>query len=362
MKVVFLAPQNSIHVVRWANAIAESAGDLHLITMHDQKHELSAEIKVHRLRFSAPLGYLLNIFQLRSLIKKIRPDIIHVHQLSGHGTLMSLSLIKGYLLSIYGSDIYNFPNKSLFHRLIIKYNLKRATYLASTSHVMALETGKYTNKKIFITPFGIDTDKFKALKDPFTKDNFITIGLVKTLKKKYGIEYLVRAISLLEQKLTLSSTLKLQIKLVVYGYGELRPALENLSKSLHIDAEFPGFIKYEDVPEVINNYDIVCIPSIENSESFGVSAVEAMACERPLIVSNTDGLKEVVLDNSTGLIVRKQDPEAIADALLKLINNKALAVELGKNGRKRVLEMYKWCNNVKQMLEIYEQIVVSNRH
>ncbi len=359
MKVVFLAPQNSIHVTRWANAIVKYADELHLITLHNQKHFLSTEVKVHRLKYNAPLGYISNFLQLRSLIKKIEPDIIHVHQLSGHGTLMSLTFLKNYLISIYGSDVYSFPNKSPIHKLLIKNNLKNAKYLASTSHIMAQETKKYTNKQIFVTPFGIDADKFKSFKDPFTKDKIITVGLVKTLKKKYGIEYLVRAVPIVERELKKISILNVRIKLIVYGYGELKPKLEKLSDSLHIDAGFPGFIKYEDVPEVINSMDIICIPSIDNSESFGVSAVEAMACERPLVVSNVDGLREVVIHEKTGLIVKKEDPEAIAVALLRLINDNSMAIELGKNGRKRVLEMYDWNDNVKHMLEIYEQIYAS---
>lgn len=352
MKVVFIAPQNSIHVIRWANAVVEKVEELHLITLHPTRHNLSEKVKVHKLKFKAPIGYISNSFELKKLINKINPDIVHIHQLSGHGTLMSLTGIKGYLLSVYGSDIYNFPRKTVFHKGLIKYNLRRASFLASTSNVMAEEIRKYTKKEIFVTPFGVDINKLKKLNSIFSKRKTVTIGLVKTLKKKYGIEYLIRAVPILEKKLQ-----DFKIHLIVYGEGELKSHLKDLSNSLKISAEFPGYINNELLPEVINQFDIVCIPS--NNESFGVSAVEAMACERPLVVTNADGLKEVVDDNINGIIVEKMNPYSIAEGLYKLIKNKDLSLEMGRNGREKVLNKYNWEDNVDQMLKIYKRMLNS---
>ena len=100
--------------------------------------------------------------------------------------------------------------------------------------------------------------------------------------------------------------------------------------------------------------DIFVAPSIE--ESFGVAAVEAMACETPVIVSDADGLKEVIVNNETGFIVSKKDYKTIAEKLKELILNEALRIKFGRNGRKRVLELYNWDNNVKNMIEVYEEI------
>ena len=150
-----------------------------------------------------------------------------------------------------------------------------------------------------------------------------------------------------------------KIRLVIYGKGELKDKLENLSKELKIDDKvlFKGYKSNEDVPIVLNKMDIFVVPSILDSESFGVAAVEAMACEVPVIASSVGGLKEVVVDSETGYLVSKKNYKEIADKLKKLILNEELRISLGKAGRKRVLENYNWDSNVEYMIKIYEEII-----
>lgn len=83
--------------------------------------------------------------------------------------------------------------------------------------------------------------------------------------------------------------------------------------------EFCGFIPNKDVPAALHSLDIACIPSILDSESFGVSAVEAMSCSVPVVVSDVDGLKEVVDDGVTGFVVERKNPQAMADKIIELI-------------------------------------------
>jgi glycosyltransferase involved in cell wall biosynthesis len=357
MKVVLIAPQSIIHTVRWANAIIKHVEELHLITLHssNKKDKIDSDVIIHKLRFKAPYGYILNIFEVQKLIAKIKPDIIHVHSCSGHGTMISLTNIKNYLLSIYGSDIYEFPQKSFLNKQIIRFNLSRAGFLASTSNAMALETKKYTNKDIYITPFGVDVDEFDNRRMPFHDKNEFRIGLVKALKEKYGIEHLIRAIPILNKKF-LKNGIKKELLVKIYGKGEQKEKLVNLVNELQLNdiILFPGYISNNEVSSVLNEFDIVCIPS--ESESFGVSAVESMACERPVIVSDVDGLKEVVSHEESGIVVPSRNPNAIASAIFSLLNDKDYAIQLGINGRKRVLELYDWDKNVKHMIDVYDEI------
>ena len=97
-------------------------------------------------------------------------------------------------MSVWGSDVYDFPKVSFLHRCILKYTLKKADKILSTSHVMALETHQYTPKEIEITPFGVNTDLFKKI--PVHRDDTYIIGNVKTLLPKYGIDVLIKAFQL----------------------------------------------------------------------------------------------------------------------------------------------------------------------
>lgn len=360
MKIIFLGEATSIHTIRWVNSLSEKGIEVILVSLKGEVDiigKINENVKVIYLPFGTKLGYYLNVFALKKIISKEKPDLINAHYASGYGTLGRLSGFNKKLLNVWGSDVYDFPNESKIKKRIIEKNLKNYTAIASTSYCMAEETKKYLenkNRKIYITPFGVDTKKFKNFNIEKNK-NEIVIGIVKTLTENYGIEYLIRAIKELENTLDIENYKK--IRLLIYGKGELKNKLEALTKELQIEDKviFKGYISNEDVPKALNEMDIFVVPSI--NESFGVAAVEAMACEIPVIASSVGGLKEVIVDKETGYLVPKKDHKEIAKYLKKLILDKNLRTSLGENGRKRVLENYDWNSNVEYMIKIYEEII-----
>lgn len=356
MKVIFISGADSIHTVRWINTLSEKGIDIVLISLKDHENfegNINKNIKIIYLPVKGKKGYYLNYFVINRIIRKEKPDIVNVHYASGYGTLGRFIKFKNKLLNVWGSDVYDFPNQSKLKEYILIKNLSSYKAIASTSKCMAEETKKYIkNKKIYITPFGVDINLFKNLN--YKKDkNKIIIGIVKTLAPKYGIEYMIKAIKELENLLKKEIFDKIEVH--IYGEGCLQQELEKLVMNLNLKEKikFLGYIKNTDVPKAINKMDIFVVPSV--LESFGVAAVEAMACEVPVIVSDAEGLKEVVSNNETGFVVPKKNYKMIAEKLKILILNQKLRKEFGKNGRKRVLDLYEWNNNVDNMIRIYKE-------
>ena len=121
-KVFFISAASSIHTVKWVNSLSEDY-EVHLIYCNNHQPKIDSVNKnviLHKLHFKAPIGYYLNSIELRKLYKKIHPDIINVHYASGYGTLARISRIKPVLLSIWGSDVYDFPNQSKIKNRILK--------------------------------------------------------------------------------------------------------------------------------------------------------------------------------------------------------------------------------------------------
>jgi glycosyltransferase involved in cell wall biosynthesis len=296
------------------------------------------------------ISILLSLPKLKRAIKNFKPDIIHAHYATSYGLLGALSGFKPLIISVWGSDVYRFPNISILHKLLIKFNLFRATEILSTSNAMATEVKKYTNKKIEITPFGVDIDLFKKKLKP--QNNTFIIGNVKTLSKNYGIDVLIESFKIVVEK-----NPGLKLKLQIIGEGSDKEKLKVLSKNLGIDekVDFLGKIENSLLPDYYNNFDIAV--SLSHSESFGVVAIEAMACECPVVVSNADGFTEVVENNKTGFIVPKNNAQAAATTIQKYIDNKELIGKFGKNGRKRVEKYYNWNDNVIKMIEIYSKLL-----
>ena len=145
--------------------------------------------------------------------------------------------------------------------------------------------------------------------------------------------------------------------LKIVGDGSQYASLKALAERLKIDDKviFVGRVPQSDLPNYYNSFDVAAF--LSNKESFGVVAVEAMACECPVVVSDADGFTEVVEDNVTGFIVPKRDVEATATAIQKFIDNPDLRKTMGTAGRERVQRMFEWNENVKTMLEHYKRLI-----
>jgi len=364
LKIAYLAARSAIHTVRFVNALAQRGYAISLITLHDGGDVLDKRVQLFKLPIPAPWGYFLNAPFLRKLLKQLQPDLLHVHYASGYGTLGRLSQFQPLILSVWGSDIFDFPQQSFLHRALLVKNLQAATQICSTSQIMATATaaiiqGKPLTRKIAITPFGVDTTLFYP-RPELRNNNLFKIGTVKTLAPKYGIDTLIRAFHLLRGTLAKSDPpLAHRLRLGIAGSGSQQADLQALVNHLELSTvtEFAGQLPHASVPNYLNQLDIYVAASRLDSESFGVAILEASACGLPVVVSRVGGLPEVVEDTVSGYLVEKDHVEQFADTLLKLVQNKALREILGQAGRELVLKNYTWQESIKILEEVYKNNV-----
>ena len=370
MKIVLFANPDSVHTLKWVTSLCRNNIDIVLFSLNNfnpipyqdlknfRSYSLNNDSKLSTSNNKIKkLTYLFSIKKIKKIIEHEKPDILHSHYATSYGLIGALTNFHPFIISVWGSDVFDFPKVSILHRKIIEFNLRKADKVLSTSNIMAKETEKYTRKQIEVTPFGIDLQIFKPLKTKsLFEDNAIVIGTIKSLASKYGIEYLIKAFKIISDKYA-----DLNLKLLIVGGGteERELYLKNLCKELHIDkkVKFTGFIAHEEVPVYYNMLDIYVAVSILDSESFGVAILEASACEIPVVVSNVGGLPEVVKNEETGFIVEPKNEFETACAIEKLILNKDLRLTMGKNGRKHVEENYEWNFCVQKMISIYQSMI-----
>lgn len=365
MKILLLADHKSVHTVKWARSLSNKGFEIMIASFAKPNNELYKDFNkisvvglgisdktIARGSYFGKLEYLLLLSKVKEIITSFKPDILHAHYASSYGLLGALTKFHPYIISVWGSDVFDFPKKSFVHRTILKYNLKKADKILSTSRIMAKETNKYTNKHIEITPFGIDSNIFKPLTGKTLFDqNDIVIGTVKSLETVYGLGTLIKTFKTLTDKYP-----RLPLKLLIVGGGSKEGIYKKEISNLKIENQtvFAGKIFIDQVPQYHNMMDIEVF--LSNSESFGVAVIEASACEKPVVVSNVGGLPEVVEENVTGLIVKPNNPEEAAKAIEKLILDPQLRTSMGKKGRKRAKEYFNWEDNVNQMINIYNSI------
>lgn len=364
MKILFLAPANSIHTVRWVNALVERGHEVSLVSLvnhRNQENNINTKVAAYELPIAGMKGYYLNALKLRRLAKRIKPDVVNAHYASGYGTLMRMAKLKNTLLSVWGSDVYDFPYQNKVCMRILRKNLGYAQRIASTSNCMAEQTRKIIGKNldIAVTPFGVDLKEFSEKE--IIESNDIRIGCIKTLEQKYGMDSLIKAIRILIDRLSERKLINETKRICcnIYGDGSQREKLQGLIDKLELTnvVTLMGKIPHEKVPSVLSEMDIFCILSEKDSESFGVAAVEASASGIPVVASDVSGFKEVIEDGVTGIIVNRRSPEQAAVALESLILNPALCSKMGKAGRRRVEKLYDWEKNVEVMEKAYMELL-----
>jgi len=359
MKLLLLAPASVIHTQRWVEALHERGVQLVLATQHDEgAWRAPVGVRVVRLPHCGSAGYFRNVPALRRLLRDERPDLLSAHYASGYGTTASLAGFRPWLLSVWGSDVYDFPYEGQLQGWLLRRSLRQADAVASTSEAMAGQVRRLVPDigPVAVTPFGIDTDRFAPQPPslPHTHDGTV-IGTVKTLAPKYGIDLLLRAFALVRAAADPSAALSL----VIVGDGPQRAELEALSRTLGIaaDVRFVGAVAHAEVPLWLNRFDMYVAASRLDSESFGVAVLEASACGLPVVVSDVGGLPEVVVQGETGSVVPREDVAALAQAIAQLVAAPELRRRFGAAGREWVLAHYGWQDSVDAMLRCLDEVV-----
>lgn len=362
MRVLLLSGSSSVHTVRWANGLVECGVEVHVVSLHRAIAPFHPDVSEHHLGPNPPLGYFLAVPTVRRLMQRIRPDIVNAHYASGYGTLARLCRARPLMLSVWGSDVYDFPKGGPVNRWMIRRNVEYADSVASTSLSMEAETRRWaTPKVVFITPFGVDPELFQPKPDgmPATGRELITIGTVKTLAPKYGVDTLLEGFAHLRSELVAGQQADLaeRLRLLIIGGGGQHDELVRLATRLGIGhvTEFRGRVPHEQVPRCLHELDVYVALSRLDSESFGVAILEASASGIPVVVSDADGPKEMTVDGVTGYIVPRDEPKLAAEALGKLVRSEELRRQMGRAGREHVLSRYTWRQSLSTMLDAYRQ-------
>ena len=138
--------------------------------------------------------------------------------------------------------------------------------------------------------------------------------------------------------------------LLIVGDGKERQTLEELTSKLAIQSNVLFLGSRKDVIEVVSTFDMAVLTS--NREAFSNVILEYMASSKPVVTTNVSGVAEQVMDKETGYIVPCENPDALADAILHLLNNKSISIKMGKTGRIKVEKEF----TLQKMVGKYESL------
>jgi len=195
---------------------------------------------------------------------------------------------------------------------------------------------------------GVDTDQFSP-NGPTIETDGPTILFVGRFVLAKDLPELLRSFVTVHEEHPES-------QLVLVGDGPLKNRLENLSDSLGLNeaVSFAGYIQPEEVPAYYRGADVFALSS--KRESFGMVLLEAMACGTPIIAPNIDYIPEIINEGRCGMLYEKGNKKELAEKLLRILESRELAAELGEQGRKRSVNHYTWAQQSEQLYQVFREV------
>jgi glycosyltransferase involved in cell wall biosynthesis len=348
-RVVYLADAPYIHTRRWVQHFAQRGWDAHVISFRPAEIEGATVHYAGGLEAIGKARYLVHARRVSSMIRDLRPDLLHALHLTSYGFLAGLSGFQPSIVSVWGTDVLEAPSLTPLHRWITRHALRRAGAITATGLRLAEATLPYTpaGKPVTVIPYGVDLDRFVPV--PRANGDEVVVGAASRLSPEKGFDVLLRAAAALRAR-------GVPVRVLLAGDGPARTQLERLTDELRLRAhvEFAGEVPHDGVPDVLQRLDIFAMPS--TWEGFGVSALEASAMELPAVASNIHGIPDVVDDGRTGILVPPADEAALAGAIERLARDAALRRAMGTAGREFVRRHYRWQDNAALMERLYDDM------
>lgn len=312
------------------------------------------------------------ILQLVNLIKEQRIDIVHSQgaradffaRLSAKLARVPV-VISTVPMPVDGFDVN--PIKKFIYIVLNKFSERFVDKFIVVSEALKdvmIERHKVDPQKVAMIYNGIEINEYRIdeaekvihgklglMEEIGLKSDVPVIGVIGRLVWQKGFEYFIEAIPGVLNKFK-------DAKFLVVGEGLLEEELKAVSKKLKIDDKisFTGFRR--DIKEILATIDIFVIPSL--LEGLPMILLEAMGMGKPIVATDIDGIKEVLENGKTGLLVPPRDTVALTDAIVNLLIYRDQAHQMGINARRVVEEKFGVDIMVEKVEDVYEDLLQLN--
>lgn len=286
----------------------------------------------------------------RQAIREFEPEVVHVHEpgvpwVSLAASLQGTAPTVGTFHAWSERDRAYRLARPLLRRVAAALDARVAVSEAACRyHAAALGLREHD---FTVIPNAVDVARF-AEAEPIRGQQAPTLLFVGRLERRKGLEQLVRAVILLKAH-------RPDLRLLVVGEGPERERCQELVPArLRSDVVFLGRVDQADLPRFYTSADVFVSPAL-GGESFGIVLIEAMAAGTPVVASDIPGYRSVLRDGVHGLLVRPDDPRALADAIDTLLDHPARREAMGRDAR-RYVQAFDWRAVTGRLREVYASV------
>lgn len=299
--------------------------------------------------------YFYPPWQVYRAFRAFRPQVVHVEEEPDSVALLQMALMKR--LFAFKLVFFTWENifRSRLSSILERFNLAASDWaVAGSGQARDVLLRKGFSRPITVLPqLGVDGEEFRPQPAGHLRESLglsaFTIGYLGRLVAEKGLLLLLEAVA----------GLKEDYRFLLLGGGPLKERLKARAQELEVDQKvlFLPPLRHEEVPPYLNCLDVLVLPSLTTPqwrEQFGHVLIEAMACQVPVVGSDSGAIPEVVGD--AGLLFKEGDVVELRRRLERLMEDPSLRAELGRRGRSRVLARFTHRVIAEELAHVYEGV------
>lgn len=359
---------NSIHTRRWTDWFRQRGHKVWLVA------DVSPEPRWRAMtdfvlpgRFNPSwLKFILWEIKLRRLLKDLKPDILHAHRVSSAGWLGAFTGYHPFVVTPWGSDLYQHPYRSRMAAWLARYVLRRADLVTTGSLDLGKQAVKFgaQPQNIHHIGWGIDLNIFKPgtghqLRQELGVGDAPLVLSIRAVKPIYNLDVILKAIPRVQAV----------IPDVIFCFQRYNSDLNYLAflqrmiEELDVNQCVRWLGEQEAWQEVAAIYRSATLAvSLATTDSMPISLLEVMATGVPVIASDLPSIREWITDGVNGILIPPRDEQALASAIIKLLSNPELSHSFSQYNRKLVAERADHEAEMKKMESLYLNLLKEQKN
>ena len=360
MRILYFTESDSPHDRRFLTALGKTKHQVYTLRQKPCSPEkidgiTSVEWPNGQPDWLSWLGWQGGVEQLKIIINSVEPDLVHAGPVQGPAMVTALTGFHPLITMSWGSDILLYAKRSPWMQFATRYVLDHTNTFLADCQTVALEAEKfgYNSKPVVTFPWGVDLDHFslvngdktgRLLRQTLGWENKFILFCNRSWSPVYGV-------NLLAEAFVKAVNHNSELRLLLAGFGPQMKLIKKILNPVEDKVFYPGNLSLEDLPGFYCGADLFISPSFCDGSS--ISLLEALACSKPVLVSDIPSNQEWVVGGVNGELFNTGDKADLTQKVLQMAEDPDLE-KFGIKARIIAESKADWKQNFQQLLNAYE--------
>jgi glycosyltransferase involved in cell wall biosynthesis len=363
LKVLYFSRDYTPHDHRFLSALAQTPHTIYYLRLERQSRQLEDRPlppQVEQVVWQGgrqPVGwrdYPRLLADLRRVIRRLQPDVIHAGPIQSAAFLAALSGFHPLVSMSWGSDLLLDADRSAWMRWVTRFTLRRTTVLAADCRTVLEKAAQFgfPPQRVVLFPWGVDLARFQPGRaDAFRarrgwQDAFVVLSL-RTWEPLYGVDVVARGFARAARQ-------NPRLRLLLLGGGSQAGLIRSIFEQEGVQEQvfFGGQVNGDDLPQYYQAADLYV--SASHSDGSSVSLMEALASGLPVLVSDIPSNREWITPGREGWLFADGDDRALSEGILRAAGQPEGLKEMRLAARRLAEERANWQVNFQRLLDAYQ--------